>query len=1446
MLNGEIDANDLELELGNHNSLEGEIVETQGLEGEIQGQTEKVNGVDIYGELLDNGIVKYDGTIQKLRTILADTELDVNSHNVVENQAIASKVNEIETDIDNIGTEVDNISQRVTTAEGEISTINQEITTIEGNVSNLQQNKQDKVDNSLETSDKTVSGAINELKSAIDNIDVSIDGTTITRNSDDELQAVAITDGTNVIGVSDINNIGNRVTTIEGKIPEQASSTNKLADKAFVNSTVQTATANFRGNWMNWASVPINADEYPEDYTGTRTPSTNDYMVVQDASGYVDPDKTLEGTWRFKYTGVWGTDGRNGWMPEYQVNETPFTAAQLAAINSGATENLINQITTNENAIYDLQSTKANDNEVVHLTGNETIGGNKSFTGRITGSNTSNYITIDGAFNFYNGGAQRLSIGAAEMHPITTNFDIGRTANKFRDLYLSGALKDGTDSLTINKIASGLFNVINASDIPSTKILTDEQYALITNGRPTLIKGSFDGYSNYMLTPRLATMGGYDVFVAICQKSNTPTFIGFSVNTSNHQAHVRTDRFYIDAYIGAIKGKSFPTYPSSPTTNKVLTYKTDDTLSWEDSAGDANFVHKTGNEEIDGIKTFKIKPRVLCSSDLPSEYQEVEYLESQGEQWIDIGIDYDTIGSKLSVETSIYYDQTITSNQYIFGSAASSGRYLNPRIETNNTMTVVTGGGSANLVIQGISIGSFTKKDLTFEVDGKNFKVHANNRNYTGTASGTPTSTGNIALFGLNSASSSFAGRIYYFRLYDGTGVLIRNLVPCYRKSDNEAGVYDLVNDVFYTNSGEGAFTVGADVTSKEVLTENDLSWGNIKGTLANQTDLQSVLDSKMDDGDVAAVSGDSDNNNYLHKIKINGTTYDLPQFVKPTYNPERYGIGIGHGAFVRGYGITIGRNSGANFGGQNFITIGAWSNIADRVINLGHDNKNTIPETFCFDGVEGSHGSGMTVEKANRTMLVYDTDHIFFRNEDLKAASSKSAYTNGRTLSQYLDEKADNLNVIHPNDVIDNVTSIDIDKPLSANMGKELNDRIQNLAGIGKYLAMWDCTTGLPTTNPTTMPYSYTTGDYYVIKTVGTTNYMPNGSSYTGVASTTEYTGTEELSIGDFWLYDGTSWSLMKNSGRTVTFATISGNPTDNSNLASALNGKLDKVTTTSSTNEVYAKGSDGSQMRIPVAQSVINGSIALRGSSGNLKVGTPISTDDATTKDYVDNALSGKVDTTIKVNNKALSGDITLYGTDIKRNSSTLNSINDDITSLDNAFTYLNGEVTTLQGTVSGHTSSISTINTMIGDIDTELATQQQSINNLSTSISNHTSQISTLQANDLAMASNITALQNNKEQIVASSFGENGYIKYNSGVIIQWGVYVLDQGNGRDKNIVFPTPFSSTNYGVVTSHYQGTISNDYINSFKIVDKASTYFTVRKHFSESGEKALYIAVGK
>lgn len=136
------------------------------------------------------------------------------------------------------------------------------------------------------------------------------------------------------------------------------------------------------------------------------------------------------------------------------------------------------------------------------------------------------------------------------------------------------------------------------------------------------------------------------------------------------------------------------------------------------------------------------------------------------------------------------------------------------------------------------------------------------------------------------------------------------------------------------------------------------------------------------------------------------------------------------------------------------------------------------------------------------------------------------------------LEQDYDILPVVDPSDFVDGqVVNMTIN-----NVSEEQGyvwERIdlQPSAKIGKYLAGWNCATGLAMTNPPESPYEYTTGDYFIVGVVatgGASNYKPNGSSYTtGVASTT--VESESVSVNDMYLYDGTNWTLLK-TGSTVT----------------------------------------------------------------------------------------------------------------------------------------------------------------------------------------------------------------------------------------------------------------------------------------------------------------------
>lgn len=127
--------------------------------------------------------------------------------------------------------------------------------------------------------------------------------------------------------------------------------------------------------------------------------------------------------------------------------------------------------------------------------------------------------------------------------------------------------------------------------------------------------------------------------------------------------------------------------------------------------------------------------------------------------------------------------------------------------------------------------------------------------------------------------------------------------------------------------------------------------------------------------------------------------------------------------------------------------------------------------------------------------------------------------------------------------------------------------------AWYGRFLSLWDCSTGQPISFPEATPYAYATWDYFMVSVVSTAtppvNYRPNWSSYTGAASST--TESNEVLVWDVYVYDGSVWLLQSNNEKTVAFANIAWQPTDNTNLASALSWKLD-TTALSDTNYWWA----------------------------------------------------------------------------------------------------------------------------------------------------------------------------------------------------------------------------------------------------------------------------------
>lgn len=141
-----------------------------------------------------------------------------------------------------------------------------------------------------------------------------------------------------------VGQIQTDVSSIKSKIPLEASSVNKLADKAFVNDVVRLYASTFRGSFATWMEVPSNGSSYHGGF-----PQKNDYITIQEAAEY---GISYSGTWLFRYSAdEWSSAGKNGWCPEYKISTTTMTPEQLAAINSGINIAKVLQIGSNTTAI---------------------------------------------------------------------------------------------------------------------------------------------------------------------------------------------------------------------------------------------------------------------------------------------------------------------------------------------------------------------------------------------------------------------------------------------------------------------------------------------------------------------------------------------------------------------------------------------------------------------------------------------------------------------------------------------------------------------------------------------------------------------------------------------------------------------------------------------------------------------------------------------------------------------------------------------------------------------------------------------------------------------------------------------------------------------------------------------------------------------------------------
>lgn len=220
-----------------------------------------------------------------------------------------------------------------------------------------------------------------------------------------------------------------------------------------------------------------------------------------------------------------------------------------------------------------------------------------------------------------------------------------------------------------------------------------------------------------------------------------------------------------------------------------------------------------GNTKI--VKLYKgttqivkrYKGTQLIYSALPSEFQEVEYIESSGTQYIDTNF-VPTLNSEIFVKFN--YGTAISSNQMLFGSKSYSSHYYQCFKGSNDRFSIAFGCSSSSDFTNLYST-DYYNLDVELKVNNSGFSI--NNTLYSWSVTPSEIGYSTLSIFARHYETYDLFGsyKLYSFKIYDNN-ILVRDFVPCYRKADNVAGLYDLVNGVFYTNAGTGTFIVGGNV----------------------------------------------------------------------------------------------------------------------------------------------------------------------------------------------------------------------------------------------------------------------------------------------------------------------------------------------------------------------------------------------------------------------------------------------------------------------------------------------------------------------------------------------------------------------------------------------------------------------------------------------------------
>lgn len=184
---------------------------------------------------------------------------------------------------------------------------------------------------------------------------------------------------------------------------------------------------------------------------------------------------------------------------------------------------------------------------------------------------------------------------------------------------------------------------------------------------------------------------------------------------------------------------------------------------------------------------------------LPEGYTQIKYIQSSGSQYIDSNV-VPNQNTRLEMKIDMLSNDTTVG---IFGGRTSADNSSFVLWKISETAFRSDYGNTTKVNVDVNPRG-------IIEIDKNKNKTTINDTTVTHSTTNF-TASCSLTLFAVNNNNvidpRKVSAKMYFCKIYNGT-TLIRDFIPC-KNNKNVFGLYDLVNNKFYTNDGTGNFTGG-------------------------------------------------------------------------------------------------------------------------------------------------------------------------------------------------------------------------------------------------------------------------------------------------------------------------------------------------------------------------------------------------------------------------------------------------------------------------------------------------------------------------------------------------------------------------------------------------------------------------------------------------------------